>query len=92
MTTATVKRSVYRLAGQTIATRIAGDPLLANNGLFYFLLDNLGSTSLLVTAAGAIVSGTTAYYLPYGGYRSPAPNGNLTNRGFTGHRQQDHVG
>ncbi|MEI2698748.1 MAG: hypothetical protein V9E94_10535 [Microthrixaceae bacterium] len=88
----TIKRSTYHLAGQAIATRITGDPEQGNNGLFYFLLDHLGSTTLMVTTAGVIMS--TAYFLPYGGYRYPStpPPSELTDTGFTGHKHNNSVG
>ncbi len=88
----TIKRSTYSLAGQPIATRITGDPETGNNGLFYFLVDHLGSTTLMVTTAGVIMS--TAYFLPYGGYRYPStpPPSELTDTGFTGHKHNDSVG
>ena len=86
----TIKRSTYSLAGQPIATRITGDPETGNNGLFYFLLDHLGSTTLMVTTAGVIMS--TAYFLPYGSYRTNPPPGELTDTGFTGHKHNDSVG
>ncbi len=91
-TTATIKRSTYHLAGQAIATRITGDPETGNNGLFYFLVDHLGSTTLMVTTAGVIMS--TAYFLPFGGYRYPStpPPSELTDTGFTGHKHNDSVG
>ncbi len=78
------------VAGQAVATRITGDPETGNNGLFYFLVDHLGSTTLMVTTAGVIMS--TAYFLPFGSYRSTPPPGELTDTGFTGHKQQDNVG
>ena len=80
------------MAGQAIATRITGDPETGNNGLFYFLVDHLGSTTLMVTTAGVIMS--TAYFLPYGGYRYPStpPPSELTDTGFTGHKHNDSVG
>lgn len=49
----TVKRSTYSLAGQAIATRITDDPNTSNNGLFYFLTDHLGSTTMLTNSSGA---------------------------------------
>ncbi len=80
------------MAGQPIATRITGDPEQGNNGLFYFLVDHLGSTTLMVTTAGVIMS--TAYFLPYGGYRYPStpPPSELTDTGFTGHKHNDSIG
>ncbi|MBP8059866.1 MAG: RHS repeat-associated core domain-containing protein [Chloroflexi bacterium] len=46
----------------------------------------------MVTTAGVIMS--TAYFLPYGGYRYPStpPPSELTDTGFTGHKHNDSVG
>ncbi len=88
---AVVKKSNYFLAGQAIATRITGDPVSGNNGLFYFLTDYLGSTTMLITAAGAAVAGTAAYYQPYGSGRTSPPT-TLTERGYTGHHENRDIG
>lgn len=72
------------MAGQAIATRV--------NGTLYFLQsDHLGSTSLMTNTSGYSVSGTTARYLPYGGYRT-TPTAGLTEMGYTGHHQNDSIG
>ncbi|MCL4872351.1 MAG: RHS repeat-associated core domain-containing protein [Anaerolineae bacterium] len=88
---AVVKKSNYFLAGRPIATRITGDPVSGNNGLFYFLTDHLGSTTMLITAAGAAVAGTAAYYQPYGSGRTSPPT-TLTERGYTGHHENRDIG
>ncbi|MBP6804580.1 MAG: RHS repeat-associated core domain-containing protein [Chloroflexi bacterium] len=88
----TIQRSTYSLAGQATAVRVAGNPLATNNGLFYLYSDHasallstgLGSASALVTGGGQKVNETR--YLPFGGYRSGSPNA-LTDRGFTGHKE-----
>ncbi|MBK8935060.1 MAG: hypothetical protein IPM76_22645 [Chloroflexi bacterium] len=87
-----IQRSTYSLAGQAIAVRVAGSPLATNNGLFYLYSDHasallstsLGSASALVTGGGQKVNETR--YLPFGGYRSGGPS-TLTDRGFTGHKE-----
>ena len=92
VTNTTITRSLYSLAGQVIATRVVGDPQTQNNGLFYFLGDHLGSTRMLTNTGGGVVSGTTAHFLPYGSYRSSAPAGEITDKGFTGHKHEDGLG
>ncbi|MCI0396185.1 MAG: hypothetical protein L0332_09760, partial [Chloroflexi bacterium] len=84
-----IRRSVYSLAGQAIASRVSGDPLSGNNGLFYFQADQLGSTSSLSTTGGALVAGSTARYLPFGGFRGTPPAQTITDRGFTGHKHNN---
>ncbi|MEI2698751.1 MAG: RHS repeat-associated core domain-containing protein [Microthrixaceae bacterium] len=51
-----------------------------------------GYAAWKVTTAGVIMS--TAYFLPYGGYRYPStpPPSELTDTGFTGHKHNDSVG
>lgn len=91
--TATIKRSTYSLAGQAIATRITGDPNANNNDLFYFLTDHLGSTTLMTNSSGTPQSSTVAYHLPFGAYRNTTPpSTDLTERGFTGHRENRDIG
>jgi RHS repeat-associated protein len=48
------------------------------------LTGHLGSTNLAITTAGAVVSGSTSRYHPFGGFRT-TPNQTITDRGFTGH-------
>jgi YD repeat-containing protein len=69
-----IKRRAYAVAGQAIAMQVSGDPLSSNNGIFYYLTDHLGSTSMLITSSNGIASGSTARYLPYGAWRTtPTP-------------------
>jgi YD repeat-containing protein len=60
----TIKRSSYGLVGQTIALRVSGDPVSGNNGLFFYYVDHLGSTSIMLRSNGDFVSGSTARYHP----------------------------
>jgi hypothetical protein len=65
-----IKRSSYGIAGQMIATRVSGDPVGGNNGLFYVYSDHLGSSSVLVNSSNnTVVNGSRTWYLPFGGYR-----------------------
>jgi RHS repeat-associated protein len=81
---ATIRCSIYSLAMQTIAIRVSGDPVSGNNGLFFYYGDHLGSTSIMLRSNGDFVSGSTARYHPFGGWRT-TPNQTITDRGFTGH-------
>jgi RHS repeat-associated protein len=83
----TIIRTTYSLAGQTIATRVTGDPVSSNNGLFFILSDHLGSTSLLTTSNGSVVPGSATWYLPFGGYRGATPTQTITDRDYTGQRE-----
>jgi hypothetical protein len=85
-----IKRSSYGIAGQVIATRVTGDPVSGNNGLSYFYSDHLGSASALQKP-----DATMAYtwYLPFGGYRpGSAPSQTITDRDFTGQRENMELG
>ncbi len=91
-------RVTYSAAGQTIATRVSGDPNPANNGLFYIYSDHpsaqlrtsLGSTSAMSDAAGNPVGNVTRYY-PFGDYRSGGRN-DITDRAFTVQRENMGLG
>ncbi|MCC6605264.1 MAG: RHS repeat-associated core domain-containing protein [Anaerolineae bacterium] len=87
-----IKRSSYGIAGQMVAFRVTGDPVSANNGLFYVLSDHLGSTSLLVNSSGSTVTGSTTRYLPFGGYRGTPPSQTITDRDFTGQKENMELG
>jgi RHS repeat-associated protein len=70
-------RATFGIAGQAIAMRISGDPVSTNNGLFYIHSDHLGSTTR---------------YLPFGGYRGTAPTQTITDRDFTGQKENRELG
>jgi RHS repeat-associated protein len=92
-TGATIKRSSYGIAGQMIATRVSGDPVSGNNGLFYVYSDHLGSSSVLVNGRNNPVAGGRAWYLPFGGYRpGSTPTQTITDRDFTGQRENMELG
>jgi RHS repeat-associated protein len=63
-----------------------------NNGLFYYLTDHLGSTSVLLTSSNGIKGGSTTRYHPFGSYRGTAPSQTVTDRNYTGHAHNDDLG
>lgn len=87
---ATIERITYLLDGITVATRVVGDPA-GNDGLYYMHGNHLGSLSLMTDENGQIVDDTKAKFLPFGGYRQE-PTSDLSDRGFTGHRENRDLG
>ncbi|GIK58905.1 MAG: hypothetical protein BroJett015_45680 [Chloroflexota bacterium] len=78
----TTRRITYSIAGQAVALRV--QVVSGSNTLYYLHTDHLGSTSLATTTGGAVISGSTSRYYPFGNWRTE-PTANLTDRGFTGH-------
>ena len=77
------------IGGQAIATKISGDPVPSNNGIFYFYNDQLGSvTSMSNASNGAAIGGTISRYLPFGDWRTE-PTAGLTDKGYTGHKHNN---
>jgi RHS repeat-associated protein len=68
--------------------RVLGTPS-SYNTLVYLHGDHLGSIGAVTTSGGALLD-TTRFY-PFGGYRGSDP-AFLTERGFTGHKQNDSLG
>ena len=64
-----------------------------SNTVYYLQTDHLGSTTALSSLAvgGGLVSGSTARYLPFGGWRT-TPTQTLTDRGYTGHLENMEIG
>ncbi len=83
-------RVTYSIAGQTVATRVTGDPDPANNGLFYMYSDHLGSANTAADTSNNIVNDVRFY--PFGSLRSGSINDNITDRGFTGHHENREIG
>jgi RHS repeat-associated protein len=54
----------------------------SGNGIFYILKDQLGSTSVIVSQAGAVQA--TDYYYPFGANRGDSAFSELTSKRFTG--------
>jgi len=85
---ATTQRTTYTLAGQLIAVRVHTGA--TGNGATY--TDHLGNVVAWSDADGALIAGSLARYEPFGGYRTgPAASVNpaISDRGFTGHRQNN---
>ncbi len=59
-----------------------------DNALYYLIADRLGSTRRILTESGDPVTGSIARYTPFGDWRTE-PTANLTDRGFTGHMQEN---
>ena len=78
-----IKRRTYMLAGQAIAIQVSGDPTTGNNGIFYYLTDHLGSTSMLINESNGGASGSRTRYLPYGAWRT-APTQAIGDRAYAG--------
>jgi len=90
-TGAGTQRSNYYLAGQLMAVWVRTGTT-GSGALYYAYSDHLGSVVAWANASGALVSGSLARYEPYGGYRTKPPatvNPDISDRGFTGHRQNN---
>jgi RHS repeat-associated protein len=79
----------YYAGGQPVAVRVQGDPNPQNNGLFYTLGDQLGSTSVIADSSGNKVSETR--YLPWGETRYTSGS-TPTDRKYTGQREDAGIG
>ena len=90
-TSVTARRITYTIAGQAVASRVQTfSP--ASNTLYRLYTDHLGSTVTQSTLSGGAVGGTNTYYLPYGSYRGTPPTQTLTDRDFTGQRENRELG
>ena len=83
-----IVRKTYSVAGQAVAVRVSGDPNGSNNGLFYLYSDHLGSASAMQHPDGSV---TQTRYMPFGGYRAGSGGNDITDRGYTGHKQNDYI-
>ncbi|MCB9003547.1 MAG: RHS repeat-associated core domain-containing protein [Ardenticatenaceae bacterium] len=86
-----IQRSTYFLAGQAVAVRVTGDLDIANDGLFYLYSDHLGSASA-IQRDGGVSDPIVTRYLPFGGYRTGIGPNEVTDRGFTGQRENMSLG
>ena len=85
----TTERSSYSIAGQLVAVRVKSG---SNSTLTYPYTDHLGSVVAMTGAAGGFIAGSLAQYEPFGDYHTmPAATANpaISDRGFTGHRQNN---
>ncbi|WP_420628130.1 RHS repeat-associated core domain-containing protein [Candidatus Leptofilum sp.] len=92
-TEVTIQRLTFMFAGQPIAVKVDGDPTSTNNGIFYIFTDHLGSTVVLTKDSDGYIRGDSLVrYLPFGGYRGGAGTQDLTDRGYTGHKENLDIG
>jgi RHS repeat-associated protein len=90
-TGATTQRTTYRLAGQLIAVRVRTGAT-GNGAVYYAYSDHLGNVVAWTNAGGVMAGNSLARYEPFGNYRTkPATtvNPDISDRGFTGHRQNN---
>jgi RHS repeat-associated protein len=78
----------YRAFGRAIAMRTV--PASGPQTVRYLLADHLGSTTAVVDSSGALLSKRS--YWPYGGERSLSGDALLTDRWFTGQRDESFDG
>lgn len=84
------QRRHYTLAGLLIAVRVYKDA--TDNKLYFAFADHLGSIAAWTNSAGNYIGNSTSRYEPYGGYRTKpvaGVNPDISDRGFTGHRQNN---
>ena len=91
-TSVTARRVTYMIAGQAVASRVQTFSPTAGNTLYRLYTDHLGSTITHSTMSGGTVAGANTYYLPYGSYRGTPPTQTLTDRDFTGQRENRELG
>lgn len=79
------------LALRTDSSNVSFDNIrvTAQSGVISYLYsDHLGSMSAMSNPNGTLIPGSTARYLPFGGWRTE-PTANLTDRGYTGHKSNN---
>jgi RHS repeat-associated protein len=80
-------RSYYHHGAQRVAMRQTTLSATGSSGTVSNLHgDHLGSASVASQTDGTLVTGSRAYYYPYGGYRGTPPTGMPTEFAFTGER------
>jgi RHS repeat-associated protein len=87
----TVYRSTYGLAGQPIATRVVTSPTDPDDGIYYIHTDHLGSVSAMSDGSSGALVGDIIRFDPFGDYRPGSSAGDITDRGFTGHKHNDYI-
>ncbi|VAW41264.1 hypothetical protein MNBD_CHLOROFLEXI01-25, partial [hydrothermal vent metagenome] len=88
-----IQRVTFMLAGQAIAVKVSGDPTSDNNGIFYLFTDHLGSTVVLTKDSdGYILADSLTRYMPFGEYRGTAPSQTMTDKGYTGQKENMEIG
>jgi RHS repeat-associated protein len=84
-----VWRFYYFAGAQRVAMRVQGDPNTANNGIFYFLTDHLGSTTVTLDADGEPVG--ELRYRAFGATRFATGEPGTDYR-YTGQREMSGIG
>ncbi|MBE7528220.1 MAG: hypothetical protein HS099_00605 [Ardenticatenaceae bacterium] len=84
-------RLTFAIAGQAVAMRVmmTGG---GNGNIYHLYNDHLGSLSSIGTSTSNLVNGSRTYYKPFGGYRGTAPTQTITDRDFTGQRENMELG
>lgn len=82
-------KAYYFAGAQRVAMRVVGDPIPANNGLFYVLGDHLGSTNLVVDEDGNEVA--ELRYKAWGETRFTSGS-TTTDYRYTGQREEAGIG
>jgi len=83
------ERTTYSIAGQFIAVRVKSS---SSNEVYYTYTDHLGSVAAMSWAGGTFRDGSLARYDPFGNHLTKPPgiiNPGISDRGFTGHRQNN---
>ncbi len=80
-----------------MATRVVSSPVQSSDGFYYLHSDHLGSTSLLTYGNGQAnpgtkVSGSETRYYPYGAQRGTPPTQSITDKNFTGQKENLEIG
>ena len=93
---AKIQRTYYTLGGQMIGVRvkkIRSNGVTESDNLYYTYADHLGNVTALSDANGNYVSNSLALFRPFGSYRlEPTTNPDITDRGFTGHKENLDIG
>ena len=94
-----IERVTLSLGGQLVGVHVTAydaasggnEVSISDTGLFYFYTDHLGSVGAISDAGGA-VQGDIIRYEPFGQLRSSAPSSAITDRGYTGHKENREIG
>ena len=96
MTSPRFERTYYALGSQMIGVRvkkIRGSSATESDDLYYTYADHLGNVTALSDVNGNFVSDSLALLRPFGSYRlEPQTNPDITDRGFTGHKENLDIG
>jgi len=82
------------LNGQAIAQKVTvvEEGLDPETAIYYIHSDHLGSTNALTDEAGDLVADSLSRFYPFGEYRTEPMVEEITDRGYTGHRENRDIG